>query len=259
MKKTIILIAVLLPAYGFSWGLLGHRVVGQIAERYLKPGPRLKIENLLGNESVAMCANWADFIKSDSSYNYLSSWHYNNFSPGLSREAFFEFLKSDTAYGAYKAFNYIQEQLKKKALPRQKQVMYLKLLIHIVGDMHQPLHMGRKEDLGGNRIRVMWFNENVNLHQVWDERLINFQQLSYTEYERAINHPGRDDLRKWAQAPVEEWLYESYLCSEKIYAGITPEQKLGYRYNFDYIQMVNEQLLKGGIRLAAVLNDIYGK
>jgi hypothetical protein len=115
------------------------------------------------------------------------------------------------------------------------------------------------DDLGGNRIRVMWFNENVNLHQVWDEKLINLQQLSYSEYEKAINHATTTQRAKWGSAPVSEWLYESYLFAEKIYAGVTPDQKLGYRYNFDYIAMVNDQLLKGGIRLAAVLNEIYGK
>ena len=245
--------------FGFSWGVLGHRIVGQVAEAYLTKNTKAKIKNLLGNESIALAANWGDFIKSDSNYNYLSSWHYDNFPAGLSRDSFYTFLRSDTTDGAYKALNFLQGELKRKDLPVEKQAMYLKLLIHFVGDIHQPLHMGRLEDLGGNRIRVLWFNDNVNLHQVWDERLVNFQQLSYTEYEKAINHPTPAQRKAWANSPVEDWLYESYQCAEKIYAGVSPDQKLGYRYNFDYISMVNEQLLKGGLRLAKLLNEIYGK
>ncbi|RYG50566.1 MAG: S1/P1 Nuclease [Chitinophagaceae bacterium] len=258
MKKFLGFALMLLPLTGFSWGVLGHRIVGEVAESHLSSKARSKVKQLLGNESLAMSSNWADFIKSDSAYNYISSWHYDNFPAGLTQNEFYKYLAADTTDGAYRAFKSLKSELKKKDLPHQKQVMYLKLLIHIVGDMHQPLHMGRKEDLGGNRIRVMWFNDNVNLHQVWDERLVNFQQLSYTEYEKAINHTTPAQRKQWGNAPVEEWLHESYECAQKIYAGVSPEQKLSYRYNFDHITMLNEQLLKGGVRLAAVLNEIYG-
>lgn len=259
MKKLAVFILLLFPLAGFSWGMLGHRIVGEVAEHHLTSRAKAKIRQVLGHESIAISSNWADFIKSDSTYNYLSPWHYDNFPAGLNREDFYAFLKSDTTEGAYRAVIFLKNELKKNDLPKGKQAMYLKLLIHFVGDIHQPLHMGRKEDLGGNRIRVMWFNENVNLHQVWDEKLINFQQLSYTEYAQAINSATLSQRKKWSEAPLEKWLYESYLCAQKIYAGISPEQKLSYRYNFDYIAMVNEQLLKGGLRLAAVLNEIYGK
>ncbi|RYG54789.1 MAG: S1/P1 Nuclease [Chitinophagaceae bacterium] len=259
MKKLLCLLLILFPFAGFSWGVLGHRIVGEVAESYLSSKAKSKIKHILGNESIAMSSTWADFIKSDSTYNYISSWHYDNFPSALTKDAFYKYLEEDTTEGAFSAFKFLKSELKKKDLPLHKQAMYLKLLIHIVGDMHQPLHMGREEDLGGNRIRVMWFNDNVNLHQVWDEKLVNFQQLSYTEYENAINHTTSAQRKQWANAPVEEWLYESYQCAQKIYAGVSPEQKLGYRYNFDHIAMLNEQLLKGGVRLAGVLNEIYGR
>ena len=127
------------------------------------------------------------------------------------------------------------------------------------GDIHQPLHTGRSEDLGGNRIRVMWFNEVTNLHSVWDDKLIEFQKLSYTEYTKNINHADKALRKEWQNQPMSMWLFESYQLADKIYAGITqPDQKLGYRYNYDYIDMVNKQLLKGGVRLAGLLNDIFG-
>lgn len=132
------------------------------------------------------------------------------------------------------------------------------MLIHITGDIHQPMHVSRAEDQGGNKIKVLWFNDPTNLHSVWDDKLIELQKLSFTEYTANINHStlaGRQGLQK---QPITDWFFESYELANKIYSGITePEQKLSYRYNYENIATVNQQLLKGGIRLAGLLNEIF--
>ncbi len=135
----------------------------------------------------------------------------------------------------------------------------MKLLIHFVGDAHQPMHTARPEDRGGNNIKLYWFNTPTNLHRVWDEHLIEFQQLSYTEYIKAINHPAGTEIEKWQKHPINQWIYESYQVAGKIYSEIKTDDKLGYNYNYRYVAIMNNQLLKGGIRLAGLLNDIYGK
>ena len=137
--------------------------------------------------------------------------------------------------------------------------MYLRLLIHITGDIHQPMHVSRAEDLGGNRIRLTWFNEPTNLHSLWDEKLVEFQNLSYTEYTAAINHVKRKQRDAWQQQPMTEWFFESYQIAGQLYSEITqPDQKIGFRYNFDHIAILNQQLLKAGVRLAGLLNEIFG-
>ena len=80
-------------------------------------------------------------------------------------------------------------ELRKKDLAKDKKVMYLKLLIHIVGDLHQPLHASPEGTTGGNDIKLTWFNTPSNLHRVWDEQLIEFQQLSYKEISEITGHP----------------------------------------------------------------------
>ncbi len=240
------------------WGPTGHRVVGEIASQYLTGKARNAIREILGTESIAISSNWADFVKSDTSLNYLSPWHYVNIKAGLSNSEFNSWLKKDTITDAYTKLNFLIAELKNKQLSLEKKQKYLKLLIHIVGDIHQPLHVGRLEDQGGNRIKVQWFNEPANLHSVWDEKLIEMQKLSYTEYTLAINHSTKTQRKNWQQQPLEQWLYESYQLAEKIYGSITqPDQKIGFRYNFDFIEIVNQQLLKGGIHLAGLLNEIY--
>jgi len=260
MKRTMLIgLFFYLPFQSMAWGLLGHRIVGKIAESYLTPKARSAVQQILGSETIAMASNWPDFIKSDPAYSYLSSWHYLNAPDSLTYPEFQSYLKHDTSADAYTKLNFIIKQLKNKELPKDKKLLYLRLLIHIVGDIEQPMHVSRKADQGGNLIKVLWFNQRTNLHSVWDEKLIDYQQLSYTEYAKAINHTTLAQRRKWQQEPISEWLYGSYAISQKLYSEITePDQKLSYRYNFDHIATLNEQLLKGGVRLAGLLNQIFG-
>ncbi|WP_181305771.1 S1/P1 nuclease [Rufibacter sp. XAAS-G3-1] len=259
-KKLIVFSVFLyLPFQSMAWGMLGHRIVGEIADRHLSSKARKNIKKILGNESIAMASNWADFVKSDPAYDYLDKWHYVNLKQGLTQSEVEAFLQQDTATDAYTRIQFLQNELKKKDLPQVRQVTYLRLLIHFVGDVHQPMHVGRPEDLGGNRIRVEWFNQPSNLHRVWDSQLLEHQQLSYTEYATALNFASKDQVKTWQKQLAPIWFFESYQIAQQLYKGITkPGENLSYRYNFDYVQTMNDQLLKGGVRLAGVLNEIFG-
>jgi hypothetical protein len=247
-----------LPFMAMAWGVLGHRITGEIAKQYLSAKAKTEIRKILGNESIGMSGNWADFIKSDSTYRYLNNWHYINLDSGLSRQDILSLLKSDTSSNVYTRINFLVNELKTKKLSPETKRMYLRLLIHFVGDLHQPLHVGRREDEGGNRVKVAWFGTPTNLHAVWDEYLINFQQLSYTEYTAAINYTTLQQRQAWQKQPLSEWVVESYTIAQTLYAEITqPDQRLRYDYNFRHIATVNDRLLKGGVRLAGLLNSIF--
>jgi hypothetical protein len=258
IKKATLLAAFLyLPFCSMAWGLLGHRIVGQIADSYLSKNTKKEIYKILGTESIAMASNWPDFIKSEKAYSYLSPWHYINLRAGLTETELKSYLATDTVTDAYTKINWLTAELKNKELEQDKKVFYLRLLIHIVGDIHQPLHTGRYEDLGGNKIRVTWFKDSLNLHQTWDSKLIDFQQLSYTEYATAINQATKEQRKTWEAEPVSEWVWQSYQLAEKIYADIKPDAKLGFDYDFKYKAILNQQLLKGGVHLACLLNEIF--
>lgn len=262
MKKIIqqVLIASVLfviPSQSMAWGALGHRIVGRVAESYLTSKTKKEIQKILGTETVAMSSNWMDFIKSDNSFRYLSNWHYVNFAHGLTYEQVHEYLKKDTSTNVYTKINFVTKELKKKEIPLEMKQMYLRILIHLVGDVHQPLHCGREEDSGGNDIKVTWFNRPINLHTLWDSELIEFQQLSYTEYADAINHPTKNQLKTWQKDDITKWVFESYKLSDEIYKDAETNTKYSYRYNFDYVKTLDQQLLKGGVRLAGLLNQIF--
>lgn len=257
--KSVVLIALIcnLPFAGMAWGAEGHRIVGQIAESHLTKKAKREVFKILGPESIAMSSNWADFVKSDPAYNYLYNWHFINLKAGLSENQVDVYLAQDTATDAYTKINFLAAELRKKVLSPENKLLYLRVLVHLVGDIHQPLHTGRLEDLGGNKIKVLWFNDSKNLHQVWDDQLIQFQQLSYTEYTAAINYTTKEQVKAWQQEPVSSWVYQSYQLAEKIYNDTKPDQKLDYKYNYNYISILNQQLLKGGVHLAGLLNEIF--
>ncbi|RZK97678.1 MAG: S1/P1 Nuclease [Pedobacter sp.] len=260
-KITLILITAItlwLPSNVLAWGMTGHRVVGEVADFYLSVKARAAIKKIIGNERLALAANWADFIKSDTSFKYMDSWHYVNLPAGLNKEGVFNYLDTEKVPNIYnKTLEMIAVLKNPKSTLAQKQLA-LRLVIHFIGDMNQPMHVARKDDQGGNRVNVFWFNEKTNLHRIWDSQLIDYQQLSYSEYARAINDPSPIQLVNWKKSTIKDAVYESYEACNKIYSMTKPDDKLSYRYNFDFADILNVQLLKGGIRLAQVLNNIYG-
>src|ERR1700739_711440 len=114
--KRLVLAAVLfyLPIQSMAWGQQGHRICGQIASSYLTPKARKAIEAILGNESIAMASNWADFIKSDPAFSYLSSWTCIYFDKPYTDPEMVEFLNHDTNVDAYTKMNFLIGELKKK-------------------------------------------------------------------------------------------------------------------------------------------------
>lgn len=247
-----------LPLQSMAWGMLGHRIVGEIADIYLTSKAKAEIQKILGTESIAMSSNWADFVKSDSNFRYLNTWHYINFKKGLSYDEMKDQLKKDTSVNAYTKINFLIKELKNKNLSKDKKIMHLRLLVHIVGDIHQPLHVSPEGTTGGNDIKLTWFSTPTNLHSVWDTYLIDFQQLSYTEYVKAINHTTLMQRKAWQKQPMSQWFFESYTIAQQLHNELTEQNpKLGFRYNFDHIKTVDEQLVKGGVHLAGLLNEIF--
>jgi len=258
-KKLLLGVALLYaPLQSMAWGTNGHRICGQIAESYLTPKAKAAVKAILGDESIAMASNWADFIKSDPNYAYLSSWHYVDLNKAYTYPDLVYFLKQDTNVDAYTKLNFLIGELKKKDLSKENQQLYLRMLIHIVEDIHQPMHVAHADDRGGNDFKVEWFGAPTNLHAVWDDKLIDFQQLSYTEYAAAINHTTAAQRAEWQSAPISKWLFESNQISEQLYTDIKPGDNLTYKYDFSHIDTLNRQLLKAGVRLAGVLNQLFG-
>lgn len=257
LKAIVFLFFLLAPMLAFSWGVTGHRVVGEIAQRHLTKKAKKELQQLIGMESLALWANWADFIKSDTTrtWDHASKWHYVNVPGNLNKEAFIAALQNLSVENLYAQIKVLTSRLKDKSLPLEQRQIALRFLIHFIGDLHQPLHVGQEADQGGNKIKVSWFDKETNLHSVWDNSIVEFQQYSYTEYACELDIANATTIKNWQASPLEDWFYESYVLAKKVYASVPADGKLGYKYNYIFKADLDQQLLKGGVRLAQLLNE----
>jgi hypothetical protein len=131
------------------------------------------------------------------------------------------------------------------------------MLVHLIGDMHQPLHVGRKGDKGGNMIQVQWFGQGTNLHAVWDAKMIDFYKMSYSEMANNANELTKQQVKFIQNGTVVDWINETHQLAIKTYGTVKVGENLKYRYMYDNFGLVRSQLQKGGIRLAKVLNDLF--
>ncbi|HEY6063439.1 MAG TPA: S1/P1 nuclease [Chitinophagaceae bacterium] len=256
-KRVFLIVLLFAPLYSFCWGVTGHRVVAEIAQRHLSKKAKKELKKLIGPENLAMWANWPDFIKSDTTHAWdmASKWHYVNLPGDLGKEEFIGKLQSLQGENLYTQIKAMVAQLKDRSLPDDKRQIALRFLIHFVGDLHQPLHVGREADQGGNKITVTWFDKQTNLHAVWDNSLVDFQQYSYTEYACVLDIATAEEVKAWQQSSLEDWFYDSYVLANKVYGSVPADGKLGYKYNYIFQQDLDRQLLKAGVRLAELINE----
>lgn len=238
-----------------AYGPTGHRVIAELAFRHMTPEALAAVEAILGDEFMAEASTWPDEMRSSPDPFFgrtAAPYHYINLPDGVS----YEDSEKNPAGDAITALADFTRQLKDKSLSKQQRALALRYIIHIVGDLHQPLHAGRSEDWGGNRIDVVWFEEMSNLHEVWDEKLIQHKRLSYTEWTNFLDRKIKPEhVSEWQKASPTDWVAELISYRGDIYEhghGI-----LSWDYVYKYTPLIKSQLSKGGIRLAGYLNAVF--
>lgn len=260
MNKSTVLILLLLFFNQIQgkespyWGSTGHRTIGKIAESHITKKAKKQIDNLLQGQGLAFVSTYGDDIKSDDQYKKFYDWHFVNFPFDTTYEDSEKSPKGDIVAG----INYCIKVLKDPGSSNQDKVFYLKFLVHLVGDLHQPLHVGRSEDKGGNDIKVQWHYKNSNLHRVWDSDMIESWNMSYTELANNAKILSKEQVSAIEKGTLMDWTYESQALAKKVYASAEMDEKLGYKYSYEHFDLARSQLQKSGIRLAKILNDIFG-
>lgn len=258
MGKTMykIFLSFFITCNAFAWGPHGHRIVAKIAENNLSFNARKEVAKILGpEEDMAMASTWADFIKSDFNRSKTFPWHYVSIDdPKKGYEGSPKSPFKDIIW----AIDHFQKQLKDKKLDIETRREALRFLIHFVGDIHQPLHVGYTNDKGGNTIEMKWFGVNTNLHEIWDEKIIELQKLSYTEYVAFIARSPKDIIKTWKTKDVLTWANESMELRPLVYDIPKKQEKYWeYQYSYKTLKVLNERLEKAGHRLALILNSLF--
>lgn len=258
LKNSILVLALLSFNFGYSWGTTGHRVIAEIAQNNLNGKAKRNLKKLIGDQKLAYWANWPDLIKSDTTgvWKPTDQWHYVNVPKQTNVKQFTESLKAQAGPNIYSQIKVLSEQIKDKNTSKQDKEIALRFLIHLVGDAAQPMHVGRFEDLGGNKIKLKFFGENTNLHSLWDSKLVDFQKYSYTEFARVLDVKSKEEVKLIQTGTLEDWLYDSHLAANRIYANSVADSNYSYDYNYKFNPLLERQLLYGGLRLAKILNEV---
>lgn len=248
----LVFASALASAPAFGWGQTGHRVVGRVAEGQISPAAAAAVAELLGPDSLAEVSTWSDDIRSDPAWKFAEPFHYVSIEDGQT----YEQATKNPAGDILTALPRFEAILADRNAPALERRQALAWLVHLVGDLHQPLHVGRAADLGGNTVLVLWFNEPSNLHTVWDESLIDRTRLSFSELAAFLDPPSTETLAEWRRGNYLDWANESIALRAGVYE--MGDRKLSYRYVFDHLPTVKKRLQQAGFRLAMVLERALG-
>lgn len=246
--------AALAPSAALAWGKEGHRVIGAISQQHLDARAEAGVRQILGAETLAEASNWPDFMRSDPSEFWqktASPWHYVTVPAGKTYVEVGAPPEGD-AVTALKRFAATVRDPKASLADKQ---LALRFIVHIVGDLHQPLHVGNGTDKGGNDVRVTFFGRSTNLHAVWDSALVDDEELSYTELTAWLSaRITPEQLTAWSTPDPLVWIGESAAIRDTIYPDAPA---LSYAYVFKTKAIVEQRLAQGGVRLAAYLNQLF--
>lgn len=257
-NRLILASGLIISGFMYSYGVTGHRIVAEIAERNLTRKAKKNLKKIIGDQKLAYWANWPDFIKADTTGTWKHSevWHYVNVNSHPNAKMFSDSLQAQKGPNLYTEIKALSTKIKDKSTPQSEREIALRFLIHMVGDSSQPLHVGRAEDLGGNTIKIKFFGDNTNLHSLWDSKLIDFQKYSYEEYATVLNVKSKKEIEQIQSGTLEDWFYDSQKMADTIYANTVAGAAYSYDYNYKFAQTMERQLLHGGLRLAKILNEI---
>lgn len=255
MKRfLILLVALCATVESFGWGQKGHDIVAYIAECNLTPRAYRKVVAALEGHSPVYYASWLDGASHTPEYAYTKTWHYANVDEGKSYQTQPRNEKGDVVQAVVE----IVEKLKSGNLSPEEENINLRMLIHLVGDMHCPMHAGRLTDRGGNSVKVQFFGKNCKLHSLWDTEIVEAaHRWGYTEWQREIDRATKAEKREMVAGAPLDWFEQTHAAAVKVYEHTPEGASLSYDYVTYFTPTVEEQLLRGGVRLAHLLNEIY--
>jgi S1/P1 Nuclease len=253
-----LLLAVAQPQQAGAWGASGHAIVAEIAQRRLEPAVLKKIRVLLGGgRSLASIANWADTIAL--TRPETRNWHFVNIPVGATgydpaRDC------GDTPSGdcIVNAIARSRATLANVRAPRLKRAEALKFLVHLVGDIHQPLHCAERDhDAGANTLIVTFLGNRTSLHLLWDVGLIEKRTYDWGELADRIEQDwiATRKVVELARGGPADWAWQTHRAAVEVAYALPEDLQLAQPYFDRSFPTVERQLALAGVRLARLLNE----
>ncbi len=253
MKKivSLVILAVLIsiPGASFAWGKKGHEMVAEIAYTFLDSKTKAAVQKYLGLTTIEEASTWMDDVRRDHTYDYMKTWHYVNIEKGK------EYTKTtdDNIINALtKAITELEHRGTMSNDDIKKDLM---IVFHLTGDLHMPLHVGYEEDKGGNAIHLTYLGHKSNLHRVWDTEIIESEKITANDCLAQQTNLSKNEIDGYRKINVKNWVHEPRTKLNDVYAFNNDSIDLAYiDKNKKVVEM---QLLIAGIRLSAVLEQIF--
>jgi nuclease S1 len=260
---TVAIVA-LLAKPAWAWAPLGHRVAGRLAERHLTPKARAAVRELLEpGESMADASTWADEHRRD--IKGSGPWHYVDVP--LDQDRYDDRFAGDVPEKGFivPKIREFKAVLRDRRRPPEERRIALRFLIHLVEDLHMPLHVGDNHDRGGNDTQVQFFDQGTNMHRLWDGDMLGHACEDESCWMADLVATDTPEARARAMSgTVEDWATESLLAAREAYKDpatgrkITPGTKLGESYQAANLPVARKRVYQAGVRLAMVLNEVLG-
>jgi hypothetical protein len=253
MKKKFILSLIITTSLFSSytclaWGEKGHALVAQVAFNYLDANTKKLVTQYLDGMSFEDAANWMDDIKSDKKYDYMRKLHYINADRGQNIIP----NNEENIIGALTKT--IDELRTYKALSKEDIKIKICIIFHLIGDLHQPLHVGYGEDRGGNNFQINFFDRGTNLHSFYDSGIIEYKGLTLPDCLKSKNYT-KEEVSAIEKIDIVDWANQSRKYLNTIYK--TNNHKIDDSYVDNNYPIIKDQILRAGIRLSSVLKDIF--
>lgn len=283
-------VAITISPAAHAWGPEGHEIIALIAQQEMTPTTRKAVNALLATDSsdltahdIASEATWADVWRDaggdlDSrGYHRTAKWHYINL----------ELRHPDFSYACWgrkplpagepasqgpwrdcvvDKINQFETELASSRTAPHERLLALKFLLHLVGDLHQPLHAADDHDHGGNDEKVSGLSHRLQrLHHAWDSSFVrNLGRDPHSVAATLTADITPQQKREWAQGTPKDWAWESYRIAKTEVYGKLPSsnhhrvEHLNRAYIKNADKIVAQQMSKAGVRLAWLLDRALG-
>ena len=251
MKKLILALALLFCAAPrcLAWGADGHRMVAEVAMHYLSPGTKEAVMKVLRKTTPEEASTWMDEMRSNNFYGYMRHWHYVD----IAKDSQYVAGQGDNLIAA---LNTAYNEIKAGKVSKDKRKEDLMIIFHLIGDMAQPLHTGYPEDKGGNDVEVSYEGGGTNLHHVWDDDIIASEHITIDSCLQYAATLSQDDKKHFISGNFVAWMYDSRSHLPEAYDF--PGHKIDEAYAKKNKVLVERQIVAGGLRLARVLETLFG-
>lgn len=254
-RAAVTAVCLAMGIQSWGWSQKGHDVTANIAERHLTPAAKAAVDRIFEGKSLVYWANWLDNASHTPEYAYSKTWHYKNVDADKTYETMRKNPDGDIVDAIRYNIGVLADSVKNDKVA---QALALKMLVHCVGDLHQPMHLGHLSDLGGNRTKVKFFGRDNNLHSVWDGSIVESgHKWSYTEWSDQLDRLDETQEVLVISGNVDDWAKQTMEYAAEVYAATPEGSNLSYNEVARWTPLVEQQFLAGGLRLAHILNSIF--